>query len=211
MIKGEGYLSFIYRVMNYQQEQDKIIEKLDFLPRLLLHSCCGPCSSYCIETLSKHFLVTVLWYNPNIQPESEHNLRLENQKKLIANIKTENPVDLLEIPYDDNEFLEAIKGLEDEPEGGKRCTECFILRMEATAKTAKENNFDYFTTTLTVSPHKNAPLINDIGFSLGEKYGVKFLPSDFKKKNGYKRSIELSKEYDLYRQNYCGCAFSIVE
>lgn len=197
--------------MNYQQEQDKIIERLDFTPRLLLHSCCGPCSSYCIEALSKHFSVTVLWYNPNIQPTEEHDLRLENQKKLIKNMKTENPVTLLEIPYDDKEFLDAVKGLEKEPEGGKRCTECFILRMHLTAKTAMEKNFDYFTTTLTVSPHKNAPLINDIGFSLEEKYGVKFLPSDFKKKNGYKRSIELSKEYDLYRQNYCGCAFSLQE
>lgn len=195
--------------MNYQLEQDKIIENLTNVPTLLLHSCCGPCSSYCIETLSEHFLVTVLWYNPNIQPCEEHDLRLEHQKKLIDSIKTKYPVKLLEIPYDANEFFEIVKGLEDEPEGGKRCEKCFILRMEKTAQTAKENNFDYFTTTLTVSPHKNAPLINDIGFSMAEKYGVKFLPSDFKKKNGYKRSIELSKEFDLYRQNYCGCVYSL--
>lgn len=194
--------------MNYQQEQDKIIESLTEKPKLLLHSCCGPCSSYCIEALSKHFFVTVLWYNPNIQPEEEHNLRLENQIKLIKNMKTENPVEFLEIPYDDNEFLEIAKGFETEKEGGKRCEKCFLLRLEKTAQLAKEKGFDFFTTTLTVSPHKNAPLINDIGFSFAEKYGVKFLPSDFKKKNGYKRSIELSKEYELYRQEYCGCSFS---
>jgi predicted adenine nucleotide alpha hydrolase (AANH) superfamily ATPase len=174
----------------------------------LLQSCCGPCSSYCIEALSKYFLVTVLWYNPNIQPENEHNLRLENQIKLIKNMKTENPVEILEIPYNDFEFLEVAKGFEEEKEGGKRCEKCFLLRLEKTAQLAKEMGFDFFTTTLTVSPHKNAPLINDIGFSFAEKYGVKFLPSDFKKKNGYKRSIELSKEYELYRQDYCGCAFS---
>lgn len=194
--------------MNYQQEQDKIIESLTERPKILLHSCCGPCSSYCIEVLSKYFLVTVLWYNPNIQPEEEYNLRLENQIKLIENMKTENPVKFLEIPYHDNEFFEIAKGFEDEAEGGKRCEKCFLLRLEKTAQIAKEKEFQYFTTTLTVSPHKNAPLINDIGFAFAEKYGVNFLPSDFKKKNGYKRSIELSREYDLYRQDYCGCAFS---
>ncbi len=194
--------------MNFQQEQDKIIENLKDTPNLLLHSCCGPCSSYCIEVLSKHFNVTVLWYNPNIQPLSEHNLRLENQIKLIENMKTPNPVSILELPYDDGEFLDAVKGLELEPEGGARCEKCFILRLEKTAQIAKERGFDFFTTTLTVSPHKNAPLINEIGFNLGEKYGLSFLPSDFKKKNGYKRSIELSKEYLLYRQGYCGCSFS---
>ncbi len=194
--------------MNYQQEQDKIIESLTEKPKILLHSCCGPCSSYCIEALSKHFFVTVLWYNPNVQPEEEHNLRLENQIKLIKNMKTENPVEILEIPYNDNEFLEIAMGFETEKEGGARCEKCFLLRLEKTAKIAREQGFDYFTTTLTVSPHKNAPLINDIGFSFAEKYGVKFLPSDFKKKNGYKRSIELSREFDLYRQDYCGCSFS---
>ena len=194
--------------MNYQQEQDRIIESLTDKPKILLHSCCGPCSSYCIEVLSKYFFVTVLWYNPNIQPEEEHNLRFENQIKLIENIKTENPVEILEIPYDDSEFLEIAKGLENEAEGGKRCEKCFLLRLEKTAQIAKEKGFSFFTTTLTVSPHKNAPLINDIGFAYAEKYGLNFLPSDFKKKNGYKRSIELSKEYDLYRQDYCGCAFS---
>ncbi len=195
--------------MNFQQEQDKIIQGLTGKPTLLLHSCCGPCSSHCIEALSKHFIITVLWHNPNIQPESEYLLRLENQQKLIDSLQTDEKVTLLECPYDVNEFFSVIKGLENEKEGGKRCTECFKIRLEMAAKIAKEQNFDFFTTTLTVSPHKNAPLINEIGFSMAEKYNVKFLPSDFKKKNGYKRSIELSKQFDLYRQNYCGCVYSI--
>ncbi len=195
--------------MNFQQEQDNIIKGLTFKPRLLLHSCCGPCSSYCIEALIKHFDITVLWHNPNIQPKSEYDLRLTNQIKLIKEFEKQGKLTLIEIPYDENEFFSYVLGLEQEKEGGKRCTECFKLRLEQSAKIAKEQNFDYFTTTLTVSPHKNAPLINEIGFNLAEKYGVKFLPSDFKKKNGYKRSIELSKQFDLYRQNYCGCIFSI--
>lgn len=195
--------------MNFQQEQDKIIESLTHKPTLLLHSCCGPCSSHCIEALSKHFIITVLWHNPNIQPQSEYLLRLENQKKLISNLKTPEKVALMECPYDVDEFFNVASGLENEKEGGKRCTECFKLRLNQAAKIAKENNFDFFTTTLTVSPHKNAPLINEIGFSEAEKYGVRFLPSDFKKKNGYKRSIELSKQFELYRQNYCGCVFSL--
>ncbi len=195
--------------MNFQQEQDNIIKGLTFKPRLLLHSCCGPCSSYCIEALIKYFDITVLWHNPNIQPKSEYDLRLTNQIKLIKEFEKQGKLTLIEIPYDEQEFFSNIKGLEQEKEGGKRCTECFKLRLTQSAKIAKEQNFDYFTTTLTVSPHKNAPLINEIGFNLAEKYGVKFLPSDFKKKNGYKRSIELSKQFDLYRQDYCGCVFSI--
>ncbi len=194
--------------MNYQQEQDKIIDGLEHTPSLLLHSCCGPCSSYCLEVLSRHFNVTVLWYNPNIQPESEYVLRLENQRKLIENLKTLNRVKIIECNYDPNEFFDVTKGMENEREGGIRCTECFLLRLENTVRVAKAQGYDYFTTTLTVSPHKNAPLINGIGYSLSEQYGVKFLPSDFKKKNGYKRSIELSKEFGLYRQDYCGCIFS---
>ena len=195
--------------MNFQQEQDNIIKGLTFKPRLLLHSCCGPCSSYCIEALIKYFDITVLWHNPNIQPKSEYDLRLTNQIKLIKEFEKQGKLTLIEIPYDEQEFFSNIKGLEQEKEGGKRCTECFKLRLTQSAKIAKEQNFDYFTTTLTVSPHKNAPLINEIGFNLAEKYGVKFLPSDFKKKNGYKRSIALSKQFDLYRQDYCGCVFSI--
>lgn len=192
----------------YQKEQDEIIAHLSGIPRLLLHSCCGPCSSYCIETLAPHFEVTVLWYNPNIHPQEEYYKRLENQKKLISSMDTPNKVHLLELEYDDDAYFDRVKGLEAEPEGGERCRECFIMRMDRAARITKEQSFDWFTTTLTVSPHKNAPLINEIGRQCAEKYGVKFLPSDFKKKNGYKRSIELSKEYDLYRQNYCGCIFS---
>lgn len=195
--------------MNFQQEQDNIIKNLTNKPTLLLHSCCGPCSSYCIEALIKHFDITVLWHNPNIQPKSEYDLRLENQIKLIKEFEQQGKISLIEIPYDENQFFSKIKGLEKEKEGGKRCEECFKIRLEQAAEIAKEQNFDYFTTTLTVSPHKNAPLINEIGFLMAEKYNVKFLPSDFKKKNGYKRSIELSKQFDLYRQNYCGCIFSI--
>lgn len=194
--------------MNFQKMQDDIINGLTSKPRLLLHSCCGPCSSYCIEVLIKHFDITVLWHNPNIQPQSEYDLRLENQIKLIKSFEAKGKLALIEVPYDPNEFFTVAKGLENEKEGGKRCNECFKLRLEQAAKIAKEQNFDYFTTTLTVSPHKNAPLINEIGFGFMQKYGVEFLPSDFKKKNGYKRSIELSKELDLYRQNYCGCIFS---
>ncbi len=194
--------------MQYQLEQDKIIAELTKTPTLLLHSCCGPCSTYCLEVLAEHFNVTVLWYNPNIQPLEEYNLRLENQRKLLKNLKTKNKIDLLEIPYNTDEFLTIAKGLENEKEGGARCTQCFILRLEEAARLSKEKGFEYFTTTLTVSPHKNALLINEIGFDMAKKYGVKFLPGDFKKKNGYKRSIELSKQYDLYRQNYCGCVFS---
>jgi len=197
--------------MNYQQEQDEIIKSLTDVPSLLLHSCCGPCSSYCLETLSKHFNVTVLWYNPNIHPEDEYNLRFETQKKIINGLKTLHPVKLLTLEYDSNNYFEAVKGLENEKEGGARCTECFKMRLERCARTAREYGFDWFTTTLTVSPHKNAPLINEIGNAMAEKYGVSFLPSDFKKKEGYKRSIELSKEYNLYRQNYCGCVYSLNE
>lgn len=195
--------------MSFQEEQDKIVKNLNGVESLLLHSCCGPCSSYCIEALSEYFEVTVLWYNSNIHPQSEYDLRLENQKKLISNIETKNPVHLLELEYDPESYFDLVRGLENEPEGGKRCTQCFIQRLERAAKETKERGFNWFTTTLTVSPHKNAPLINEIGNTMAERYGVRFLPSDFKKRNGYKRSIELSKMYDLYRQNYCGCIYSI--
>lgn len=192
----------------YQREQDEIISSLKTVPTLLLHSCCGPCSSYCLEVLSKYFFVTVLWFNPNIHPKEEYLLRLENQKKIIDSLPATHPVKLEVLPYDAKRYFELVKGFESEPEGGERCELCFIQRLEKCAEYAKEKGFDYFTTTLTVSPHKNAPLINSIGEEMQEKYGVKFLPSDFKKKNGYKRSIELSKEYGLYRQDYCGCIFS---
>ncbi len=178
-------------------------------PRLLLHSCCGPCSTYVLEYLSKYFSVTVLYYNPNIFPENEYLKRLETQKKVISDIPFQNPVDLIETGYEHDLFLASSTGLEDEPEGGKRCKECFLLRLNKTAEYAKKFGYDCFTTTLSVSPHKNAELINNIGMEISEKYGVKYLVADFKKREGYKRSIVLSNEYDLYRQEYCGCEFAI--
>lgn len=195
--------------INYQKLQDQIIKDLVGTPRILLHSCCGPCSSYCIKALSEYFLVTVYWFNPNIHPLEEYQKRLETQKKLIELIDAKNPVEFLCDEYLPDEFFALTKGYEDEREGGARCEICFAERLEKTAQKAKEQGFDFFTTTLTVSPHKNAQKINLIGQELAEKYGVKFLPSDFKKKNGYLQSIELSQKYGLYRQNYCGCAFSL--
>ena len=199
---------------NFQKEMDKLIEqnlKDGITPSLLLHSCCAPCSSYVLEYLSQFFNITVLYYNPNISPKDEYLYRLQEEKRLISEMKFKNPVKILDCDYNADEFFTVAKGLEKEPEGGKRCEKCFDLRLDFTAKTAKENNFDYFATTLTISPLKNANLINQIGESLAEKYNVKYLSSDFKKKEGYKRSITLSKEYNLYRQNYCGCIYPKVE
>ena len=199
---------------NFQKEMDKLIEqnlKDGITPSLLLHSCCAPCSSYVLEYLSQFFNITVLYYNPNISPKDEYLYRLQEEKRLISEMKFKNPVKILDCDYNADEFFTVAKGLEKEPEGGKRCEKCFDLRLDFTAKTAKTNNFDYFATTLTISPLKNANLINQIGDSLAEKYNVKYLSSDFKKKEGYKRSITLSKEYNLYRQNYCGCIYSKVE
>ena len=195
--------------INYQAEQDKIIKGLTIKPKLLLHACCGPCSSACIERLSEHFLITVFWYDPCIHPEAEYVKRLENLKKLIVSLDTPEPVDLLEAEYEPQSYFERIKGLENEPEGGERCTVCFTQRLERTAKEASARGFDYFTTTLTVSPHKDAERINRIGYEAAEHFGSSFLPSDFKKKNGYLRSIELSRMFDLYRQDYCGCVYSM--
>lgn len=195
---------------NYQKQMDSVVAALPqgTRPRLLLQSCCGPCSSYVLEALTPYFDVTVLYYNPNIQPREEYDLRLENQRKIIAALPTPSAVSVLECSYDGEAYTAAVRGLESEPEGGKRCTVCFHLRLEETARQAKEHGFDWFCTTLTVSPHKDAERLNQIGRALGEKYGVPFLPSDFKKREGYKRSIQLSKEYDLYRQDYCGCLYS---
>ncbi len=195
---------------NYQKQMDVVVAALPegARPRLLLQSCCGPCSSYVLEALTPFFRVTVLYYNPNIQPREEYELRLANQRKIIDALPTPTAVDLLECPYDGERYDQAVRGLESEPEGGQRCTVCFRLRLEETARLAKENGFDWFCTTLTVSPHKDADRLNRIGAELGERYGVPFLPSDFKKREGYKRSIELSKAYGLYRQDYCGCLFS---
>ena len=195
---------------NYQKQMDAVVAALPegARPRLLLHSCCGPCSSYVLEALTPHFQVTVLYYNPNIQPREEYDLRLANQRKIIAALPTPSAVEILECDYDGAAYDEAVRGLENEPEGGRRCTVCFRLRLEETARLAAERGFDWFCTTLTVSPHKDAERLNQIGAALGERYGVRYLPSDFKKREGYKRSIQLSKEYDLYRQEYCGCLFS---
>ena len=195
---------------NYQKQMDAVVASLPQgeRPRLLLQSCCGPCSSYVLEALTPYFRVTVLYYNPNIQPRAEYDLRLENQRKIIAALPTPSAVDILECDYDGEKYDAAVKGLEAEPEGGARCTVCFRLRLEETAKRASELGYDWFCTTLTVSPHKDAERLNQIGRTLGERYGVAFLPSDFKKREGYKRSIQLSKEYDLYRQDYCGCLYS---
>ena len=198
---------------NYQKQMDAVVATLPQgeRPRLLLQSCCGPCSSYVLEALTPYFRVTVLYYNPNIQPRAEYDLRLENQRKIIAALPTRSEVDILECDYDGEKYDAAVKGLESEPEGGARCTVCFRLRLEETAKRAAELGYDWFCTTLTVSPHKDAERLNQIGKALGERYGVPFLPSDFKKREGYKRSIQLSKEYDLYRQDYCGCLYSKSE
>lgn len=198
--------------MQYQKELEKIIEQQTeegVVPTLLLHSCCAPCSSYVLEYLSAYFEITVFYYNPNIYPPTEYEKRVKEQQMLIDQLPTKYPVHFLEGAYDRERFYEMAAGLEQVPEGGSRCFGCYGLRLSEAGKVAKEGGYDYFTTTLSISPLKNAQKLNEIGTQMGEKYGVKYLPSDFKKKNGYKRSIELSKEYGLYRQDYCGCEFSI--
>ena len=177
-------------------------------PKLLLHSCCAPCSSYVIEYLTKYFDITIFYYNPNISPIDEYLKRKDEQIRLITKINNINNIDIMDCDYDNDIYEEKVKGLENEPERGNRCTVCFKLRLEKTAVNAKKLDYDYFGTTLTLSPYKNADLINKIGLDLEKKYNIKYLVSDFKKKDGYKRSIELSKKYDLYRQNYCGCKYS---
>lgn len=197
--------------INYQKELDRVIDKITGegkVPKLLLHVCCAPCSSYCLEYLSKYFDITVYFYNPNISIADEYNYRLSEEKRLVSLMPFEHPVQVVEGEYLPKDYFEYVKGFENEPEGGKRCEKCFRLRLESSARYAKEHGFDYFTTTLTISPLKNAQLLNSIGAELAEKYGIPWLYSDFKKREGYKRSIILSKEYDLYRQNYCGCVFS---
>ncbi len=195
--------------INYQKNLEKLIEenkKKGIVPSLLLHSCCAPCSSYVIEYLSNYFNITVLYYNPNIGEEQEYIKRREEQKRFISQLPTTYPVKFLDGDYNPQVFYTAVKGLENEPERGKRCSVCFSLRLSYTAKIAEENSFDYFATTLTLSPLKNAEVINNIGSNI--PCTSKYLPSDFKKREGYKRSIVLSEEYNLYRQNYCGCIFS---
>ncbi|HCD43013.1 MAG TPA: hypothetical protein DEQ64_04635 [Lachnoclostridium sp.] len=199
---------------NYQKELDQVIAGLEEqgkVPRLLLHSCCAPCSSYVLEYLSRYFEITVYFYNPNIYPPEEYVRRVKEQKRLIASMNFAHPVTFEAGAYEPEEFHRIVRGLEMEPEGGTRCFKCYELRLQEAAKVAQAGRFDYFTTTLSISPLKNAEKLNEIGEKLAKEYRVAYLPSDFKKKNGYKRSVELSGEYGLYRQDYCGCIYSQKE
>jgi predicted adenine nucleotide alpha hydrolase (AANH) superfamily ATPase len=211
---------------NYAKELDNRIEEFQekgLFPKLLLHACCAPCSSYCLEYLRQYFDVTVFFYNPNITSNAEYHKRVEEEKRLIAEYNRQvdensfdkmnsderaRKIDIIEGEYDPKDFYDAVKGYEDCKEGGERCRKCFELRLAESAKIAREKGFEYFTTTLTISPLKNADVLNKVGEAAAQKEGVTFLPSDFKKKNGYKRSIELSAMFDLYRQDFCGCSFS---
>ncbi len=202
------------RNVNYQKELDKLLETLkekQEVPRLLLHSCCAPCSSYVLEYLSNYFEITVFYYNPNIFPEREYTKRLLEQQMLIADMKFKYPVSFIAGAYDRDKFHQMAKGLEHIKEGGERCFKCYELRLREAAEIAAEGEFDYFATTLSISPLKNADKLNQIGIDLEKQYHVKYLQTDFKKKNGYKRSIELSNQYGLYRQDYCGCEYSYKE
>ena len=199
---------------NYQKELEKEIqefEKEGRVPTLLLHSCCAPCSSYVLEYLSNFFSITVFYYNPNIFPEEEFEKRISEQKILIEKLPAKHNISFLAGSYDSEKFYAMARGLEMVPEGGERCFKCYELRLRESAEIARKEGFDYFTTTLSISPLKNSKKLNEIGERLAEEYGVKYLNSDFKKKNGYKRSTELSKEYGLYRQDYCGCIYSKLE
>ena len=207
--------------INYQKELEKLLQRLEKeqeegaeAPSLFLHSCCAPCSSYVLEYLCGRFRITVFYYNPNISESVEYVRRVEEQKRLIEAYNREGrgyPVSVIEGDYDPQVFFQAAQGLENCPEGGERCIRCFDLRLRETAQRAAKGGYDYFGTTLTISPLKNAEELNQIGMALSEEYGISWLLSDFKKKNGYKRSVELSKEYGLYRQDYCGCVFSKAE
>lgn len=199
---------------NYQKELEQLLLSLEpkaEAPALLLHSCCAPCSSYVLEYLSAYFRITVLYYNPNIYPESEYGARVEEQKRLIAALPTRYPVNFTEGAYIPADFYRCARGMEHLPEGGERCFACYRLRLEETAKTAKEKGCSYFASTLSISPLKNAEKLNEIGEQLAKEYQVRWLPNDFKKKDGYRRSTELSREYGMYRQDYCGCVYSLRE
>ena len=199
---------------NYQKELEKLIEKQQregVKPSLLLHSCCAPCSSYVLEYLAQYFNICDFYYNPNISPKREYEERKEELVRLIREMGLSTEVTFVEGTYQPEDFFAMAKGLEDLPEGGERCFKCYEMRLRESAKLAKEQGADYFATTLTISPLKNAGKLNEIGERLAEEYGIKYLPSDFKKKNGYKRSVELSAQYELYRQNYCGCVFSKMQ
>lgn len=197
--------------MNYDKLMEEQISTSNEGSTLLLHACCAPCSSAVLERLSNFFKITIIYYNPNITEEKEYLKRLTELKAFIKKIKTKYPINIIDTRYDPKEFFTIAKGLEKEKERGKRCYECYKLRLEETAKVAKKQGFDFFTTTLTLSPYKNTTWLNEIGEELSKKYQASYLYSDFKKKNGYKRSIELSKEYNLYRQDYCGCIYSKLE
>ena len=196
--------------VNYQKIMENTIAKnvdRGIRPKLLLHCCCAPCSSAVLERLNDFFDITLYFYNPNIYPESEYTFRLDELKRLIGEMPLQK-MNVIEPDYDNDEFERIVKGMEDIPEGGARCMACYRLRLDKSVSYASENGFDYVTTTLSVSPHKNATWLNEIGEELGRKYGIEYLVSDFKKQEGYKRSCTLSAEYNLYRQNYCGCVYS---
>ena len=204
--------------INYQKLLDKITDRIGMecaegnnRPSLFLHACCAPCSSYVLEYLVKYFKITIFYYNPNITPETEYIKRVKELKRFIREVGYENDVTFVEGTYDPQVFFDMAKGMEDLPERGLRCYHCYALRMEEAAKKAAETGADYFTTTLSISPLKNAAKLNEIGLKLEEEYDVHYLLSDFKKKNGYQRSVELSHEYGMYRQDYCGCVFSMRE
>lgn len=197
--------------VNYQRELDQIIDHLqkeEKVPKLLMHSCCAPCSSYCLSYLAEYFHITIYYYNPNITEQAEYQKRVKEQQRLLGELPVKHPVAFVEGAYEPEVFLAMAKGMEQLPEGGERCFACYELRQRKAAEYAKEHHFDYFTTTLSVSPHKNAAKLNEIGLRLAQEYGISYLVSDFKKKGGYLKSIELSAEYHLYRQDYCGCVYS---
>lgn len=196
---------------NYQKRLEETIrlhQEKNSVPTLLLHSCCAPCSSYCLEYLSEYFKITVFYYNPNIYPEEEYGKRVEEQRRFIERLPVKHPISFVEGAYDKERFYQMAKGLEDVKEGGERCFLCYELRLRESAKLAEQMGMDYFTTTLSISPLKNAEKLNEIGECIAKEYDVSYLSSDFKKKNGYQRSVELSEQYGMYRQNYCGCIFS---
>ena len=199
--------------MNYDIKMKELINAIPEgqVPTLLLQSCCAPCSSHVLSVLSPHFKITILYYNPNIEPFAEYEKRKNEQKSFIERFNSPNPIDIIDCDYDNEEFKKMSQGLETEKEGGPRCFKCYELRLRKTAEIAKSNNYDYFCTTLTVSPFKNSQKLNEIGAMLEEEYQIPYLYSDFKKNNGYHHSIELSKEYNLYRQDYCGCIYSQKE
>jgi hypothetical protein len=193
-------------MINYYQMFLETIKNLNGKPKLLLHACCAPCSSACLDVLEEYFDITVYYYNPNISPQTEYKKRLAEEQRFVS--EAHSRISVVEGEYDNENFEKLARGLETLAEGGERCKKCYRMRLEKTAKYAKENGFDYFTTTLSISPHKNSTVLNEIGGEVAQQFGVKYLFSDFKKNDGYKKSIELSKKYNLYRQDYCGCKYS---